>query len=162
VTVGEARRFAIGAMIVLASATLVSCTGVPTDPAEPSSSTKPASAAPGPAPTAAADPELVRGGSADDNRAYFDFVNTASLADGNPGGRPVIDNLVAAGFDKAAMQVTADRTPRGSAVDSLQFSVRIDDDCLIGQADGGGYVSTVAPALESGACLVGRTRAIDW
>jgi len=156
------RRYAISAVIVLASATLVACMNPSDSPPAPTSTVESPSSTSSTEPTPERDPELVPGGSADDNLPYFDFVNSVFLADGNPGGRPIIDNLVAAGFDKAAMQVTADRTPRGSDVDSVQFSVLIGEDCLIGQAGGSGYASTVAPALESGGCLLGKTRAIDW
>src|SRR5690606_22103690 len=98
----------------------------------------------------------------EENQAYFDFVAGAIAADGNPGGRAIVDGLVAAGFDKSAMQLTADRTPLGNAVDSLQFSVEFDTACLIGHIGGGGYTSVVAAPLENGGCLIGSTRAIDW
>ena len=39
-------------------------------------------------------------------------------------GRAYIDALVAAGFDKAAMQVTPDQTTVGNPAESIQFSVR--------------------------------------
>jgi hypothetical protein len=159
---GVIRRYAVSAVIVLASATLVACTNPPVTPPAPTSTAESPSSAPNVEPTAEADPELVPGGTAEDNLPYFDFVNSEVLTSGNPGGRPIIDNLASAGFDRAAMQVTADRTPRGSEVDSVQFSVLIGEDCLIGQADGSGYTSTLAAALESGGCLLGNTRAIDW
>jgi hypothetical protein len=158
---GAIRTLAAVAAVLLASATLVACTGTP-DPAPVASdysTTSPSSSAePKPEP----DPELVPAGDAEENSAYFDFVNSSFLADGNPGGQPIIDNLVSAGFDKTAMQVTPDRTPRGTEVDSLQFSVRMGEGCLVGQVDDSGYTSTVVPALGSGSCLVGNTRAIDW
>lgn len=156
------RRCAVSAVIVLVSATVVACTSPSDSPPEPTSTLAPPSSTPDAGPTPEAEPQLVPAGSAEDNLPYFDLVNSALLGDGSPGGRPIIDSLVAAGFDKTAMQVTADRTPQGSAVDSLQFSVQIGEHCLIGQADGSGYASTVAPALESGGCLLGKTRAIDW
>ncbi len=77
-------------------------------------------------------------------------------------GKSIIDSLVAAGFEKAAMQVTPDATPGGLAVDSIEFSVLAGEDCLIGQVRGADYTSTIAPALSNGACLVGKTRTIDW
>jgi hypothetical protein len=158
---GAIRRCAFGVLVLIASAPLVGCTDSPTDPSPASTSVgETPSSVPDAEPEV--DPELVPEGNADDNLPYFDFVNAAFLADGNPGGRAIIDNLVAAGFDKGAMEVTADRTPLGSDVDSLQFSVLIGDGCLLGQAGAGGYTSSVAPALESGTCLVGKTRAIDW
>jgi len=156
------RRCAAGVLVVLGAATLVACTGpapesLPSEPAavSPSSSASP-EATPEP------DPVLQPEGSAEDNLPYFDFVNSKLLEGGNPGGRAVIDNLVSAGFDKSAMEVTVDRTPLGSNVDSVQFSVRLGDECLIGQAGAGGYTSTVAPTLHTGSCLIGKTRAIDW
>ncbi|HEU4808359.1 MAG TPA: hypothetical protein VFT01_08860 [Homoserinimonas sp.] len=159
---GAIRRCAVGALVVVASATLAACTDAPQQSPEPTQVTQPSSVSPAPEPEPEPDPVLDPDGTAEDNLRYFDFVNAKVLTGGNPGGQAIIDNLVAAGFDKSAMQVTADRTPRGTDVDSLQFSVRIGEECLIGQADGRGYISTLAPALESGSCLVGKTRAIDW
>lgn len=79
-------------------------------------------------------------------------------------GRAYIDALVAAGFDKAAMQVTADRSTIGNAAESIEFSVRLGDECLVGQVGPsiGDPVTTVLPGLSSGGCLIGQTRAIDW
>lgn len=110
------------------------------------------------------DPTLLPGGTALANRGYFDFVNNRLLAvNPNPAGRAIIDNLVAAGFDKAAMQVTADTTAvLNGPADSIEFSVLTSDECLIGQFAGGTYRSLIGPALPDGACLVGKTRPIDW
>ena len=121
------------------------------------------SATPSPMPTAKADPTLDPDGSAEDNLAYFDFVNQSLLA-GNaaPGGRGHIDALVAAGFDKAAMQVTPDTTPTRTTADNIEFSVLFKGECLIGQSGLVGYHSAVVPALGTGSCLVGTTRSIDW
>ncbi|QLD13136.1 hypothetical protein HW566_00515 [Microbacterium oleivorans] len=79
-------------------------------------------------------------------------------------GRAYIDALVAAGFDKGAMQVTADRTSVGDPVDSLQFSVSWQGECLVGQVGPSTPAPTalVLPELDSGGCLVGDTRSIDW
>lgn len=126
-----------------------------------------------PAPTAsataaapsAAPATLIAGGSAEDNLPFFDQTNRATVA-ANPDakGRDLIDALVAAGFDKAAMQVGSDTTSIGRAVDAVEFSVKLGDSCLIGQFGEvvGGYNSTVQPALGNGSCLVGSTRPIDW
>ncbi len=109
------------------------------------------------------DPELLPGGSALANRDYFDFVNERLLERApDAQGKAIIDNLVAAGFEKAAMQVTPDATPGGLAVDSIEFSVLAGEDCLIGQVRSADYTSTIAPMLSNGACLVGKTRVIDW
>lgn len=110
------------------------------------------------------DPTLLPGGTALANLDYFDFVNNRLLAvNGNPAGEAIIDNLVAAGFDKAAMQVTPDKTAvLNGPADSIEFSVRTSDDCLIGQFAGGTYRSLIGPVLSDGGCLVGKTRPIDW
>jgi hypothetical protein len=79
-------------------------------------------------------------------------------------GRAYIDALVAAGFDKAAMQVTSDASTVGNAAESIQFSVLWKDECLLGQVGPatGEPVTIVARSLAGGACLVGNTRPIDW
>ncbi|TYL50699.1 DUF6993 domain-containing protein [Agromyces mariniharenae] len=116
-----------------------------------------------PAPTAPAtlSPQL----SAAENLAFFDAVNLDVIsANGQAGGRDFIDALAAAGFDRAQMQVTADRTTVDLAADSVQFAVLFQGECLVGQYGpaSGGYHSAVRPALGSGGCLVGETRPIDW
>jgi hypothetical protein len=111
------------------------------------------SATPGP-------PTLDNKGSAQDNLAYFDRVNHAVLAS-NPSavGADFINALVAAGFNKADMQLTADKTSVGLPAGSIQFSVRFHGACLVGQngAGAGGYYSEVTPLLSTGNCLIGDT-----
>ncbi|MDR6970317.1 DUF6993 domain-containing protein [Leifsonia shinshuensis] len=161
--------FAVSAVVFAASAAvalgLAGCAGAPAPSASPAAST--AVAVPSPAPTASAPAAiaLVPGGTAEQNLPYFDQVNHATLAaNPNAQGRDFIDALVAAGFQKSDMQVTVDTTTIGLKANSIQFSVRMGDTCLIGQngADAGGYWSEVVPVLSTGTCLVGQTRAIDW
>lgn len=143
-----------GSLIGCVSATPVPATTAPTASSTPSATSTPAG-----------EPALVPGGTAEQNLPFFDKVNRATLA-ANPAakGRDFIDALVAAGFDKSAMQLTVDTTTIGLAANSVQFSVRLDGGCLIGQngADAGGYNSMTAPPLATGGCLIGQTRAIDW
>jgi hypothetical protein len=122
-----------------------------------------------PRPTASASssatpvPELDPTGDAADNLAFFDSVNRALLATTpQPNGRQIVDNLVAAGFAKADMEITPDVTIGKEAAESIQFSVRIGDSCLIGQTGGAGYNAVAAPLLGTGKCLIGTTRTIDW
>ena len=118
---------------------------------------------PRPSASAALESALQPGGSASANLPFFDSVNEKFLAnESTPGGRAIIDNLVAAGFDRAAMQVTPDETAIGGEVDSVQFSVRLGAECLIGQASASGYTATVGPVVSGTSCLLGVTRAIDW
>ncbi len=116
-----------------------------------------------PAPTG---PVLVPDGTAEDNLPLFAAV-TAQVWGGadKVHGRAYIDALVAAGFDKADMQVTDDESTVGRAAESIQFSVRWgNDQCLIGQVgpSTGTPVTAVMPQLAEGRCLVGNTRPIDW
>lgn len=118
-----------------------------------------------PSQTPSATPTALDPNSTEARKISFDETNVATIAaanGGNPGGRAFIDALVAAGFDKTAMELTPDETAIGLAADNIQFSVRLDEDCLVGQYGNVGYQSSVLPVLGTGACLVGTTRAIDW
>lgn len=115
--------------------------------------------------TSAPEPSFDAAAPADEARIFFDTVNTATLAsNADATGRDFVDALSAAGFDRATMELTADETTIGNAADSIQFSVRWGESCLIGQNGPavGGYHSTVAPVLGTGRCLIGSTRPIDW
>ncbi|NEN06595.1 hypothetical protein G3T36_12025 [Diaminobutyricibacter tongyongensis] len=159
------RVLAGAAGLLVAVTGLAACMSPPPPPpkSSPVSSSAPSSSASTtPSPSALAlDPT----GTAADNKAFFDDVNRAVLAR-NPAavGRDFIDALVAAGFHKADMQLTVDTTTIGLKANSIQFSVRFNGGCLIGQnGDGsGGYQSAVTPVLATGNCLVGDTRPIDW
>ncbi|SFN53408.1 DUF6993 domain-containing protein [Mycetocola miduiensis] len=156
-TTGTAIRLfpaAVGLAVVLTGCTAPA----ESDPVRPGSSSS-ATTAPTSAPTF--DPNA----SAEEAMAVFDTVNTVTLAtDADANGRAFIDGLAEAGFDKATMELTADETTIGNAADSIQFSVRWGESCLIGQNGSavGGYHSTLAPVLGSGRCLIGSTRPIDW
>ena len=156
---------------VAAALLLSGCTGgspaatTSTGPQTASSHTTGSAAPTPPTSTASAAPELVPGGTAKQNLAFFDTVNRATIA-AKPGaqGRDFIDALVAAGFSKPDMQLTPDMTTIGLKAASIQFSVRFGDTCLIGQFGeaAGGYFSLTSPALATGGCLIGQTRPIDW
>ncbi|MGR0219342.1 DUF6993 domain-containing protein [Agromyces sp. ZXT2-6] len=167
------RRNARAIIAGLACATALLLTGCATADPAPSATptaTVEADSAPRPVPTTIAPPENVDlvlrpELSAAENLAFFDSVNRAVIAaDPSAGGRAFIDALVAAGFDRAGMQVTADTTTLGEPADSIQFAVGLGPDCLVGQygAKSDGYQSAVRPALGTGGCLIGDTRPIDW
>jgi hypothetical protein len=109
---------------------------------------------------------LLPDGTADDNLPLFTAVADAVWASDQRGaGRAYIDALIAAGFDREAMQVTQDTSTVGNPAESLQFAVRWGDtECLIGQVgpSTGQVVTAVMPQLAEGRCLVGTTRSIDW
>jgi hypothetical protein len=164
------RRLATLAAAVVLSAMLTACS--PASPAAPpsgpSAEASPTTGTPAPAAPGTADPTapaLVPGGSADDNLAVFSTVTAAVWAGADRlSGRAYIDALVQAGFDKSAMQVTHDRSTVGNPAESIQFSVRWGEECLMGQVGPatGEPVTAVMPVLQEGSCLIGRTRDIDW
>jgi len=145
------------------SLALAGCTSTPhkSTPTHTATPTATATATP----TATPDPILRPKLSAQQNLPYFDFINQKTLAaDPSPVGRTFIDGLVAAGFTKADMSVTPDKTTINLTPGSIQFSVLFNGSCLIGQygPDGVGYHSEVSDVLSTGKCLIGNTRTIDW
>lgn len=156
------RRILVVACVLVLGFSLVGCAST-APPPSPKPSASVTSAAPSSAATPAPVASYRSDGTAQANKAWFDAVNTKLFAaNGSANGRAIIDSLVAAGFEKAAMQVTPDKTSINGGVDSILFSVEIGDSCLLGQHGGGGYSSAVEPVLKSGLCLIGKTRAIDW
>lgn len=161
----SASRLAIAAFAATALAGVLTACAPAAPPEQPTGSDASASAGPSsePAPTG---PEYIADGSAEDNLPLFSAV-TAQVwsSEGRSSGRSYIDALIAAGFDRAAMQVTQDVTTVGNPAESLQFSVRWGTtQCLVGQVgpSTGEPVTVVMPQLAEGRCLVGATRAIDW
>jgi hypothetical protein len=147
-----------GGLIAVAvlALSLTGCVDAP-EPTPTPTTTSTAGAGPEP------DPEIDLEGSASDNRPFFNMVNRALIEEGGKlNGRAFIDNLIAAGYPKEALEVTNDRTAINIAADNIQFSVRLNGTCLIGQYGNVGYHSTTATLLNSGTCLVGNTRPIDW
>lgn len=97
-------------------------------------------------------------------RSFADVVNAVWGTGDRMSGRAYVDALVAAGFDKTQMQLTPDETSIGGPVDSIQFSVRLGEDCLVGQVGEviGNPVVAILPGLATGGCLIGDTRPITW
>ena len=153
-----------GALAVLAVlAAVIGLTGCGSPQAVTPTVSKAPVASSTPTPSQPAAPKLIPDGTAEENLPYFDSVNNALFAAGpQANGRTIIDSLVAAGFDKSAMQVTPDTTPTRNNTDSVQFAVQLGGECLIGQFGGGEYTSVAGSALATGGCLVGTTRPIDW
>lgn len=146
------------AAAALAALVLTGCVDAPAPTPTPTATPSSSAAPPQPA-----EPQLDLEGTAADNLDYFDLVNARLVdAGGALDGRAFIDNLVAAGFPKTDMEVTNDVTAINLAADNIQFAVRINGGCLIGQYGNVGYHSTAAPLLATGRCLVGQTRLIDW
>jgi hypothetical protein len=122
----------------------------------------PTPVSPSPGATGPVEPQIDLAGTAAQNQAYFDLVNSATVQAGGRDGRSFIDALVAAGYSKESMEVTRDRTSINAQADNYQFSVQLNGTCLIGQYGTAGYASFAGPVLADGHCLVGDTRPIDW
>lgn len=109
---------------------------------------------------------LLPDGTAEENLPVFtQVVEQVWGTERRAEGRAYIDALVAAGFDRDAMQVTSDRSTVGNPAESIQFSVRWgEESCLVGQVgpSTSAAVTMVLPQLAEGRCLVGATRPIDW
>nr|WP_184752831.1 hypothetical protein [Microbacterium thalassium] len=124
----------------------------------------PSPAAPTPTPTSdptAFDPDA----DLEQNLAVFgSVIDDVWAGDRRGEGRAYVDALVAAGFVKSTMELTADATTVGNAAESIQIAVLWQQQCLIGQVGPatGEPVAVAAPALAEGRCLVGDTRPIDW
>lgn len=156
-------------LILVAAVALTGCS--PEEPSNESPSAAPPSASsagdpsatsPEPAPAPAV---LVPDGTAADNLPLFtEVVEQVWAGPDQVAGRAYVDALVAAGYDRSAMQVTPDTTTIGNPAESIEFSVRWGEECLVGQVGPsiGSPVTTVLPGLSSGGCLIGQTRAIDW
>ncbi len=77
-------------------------------------------------------------------------------------GKAIIDHLASLGFAKDHMEVTPDKTAVGLDADNIEFSVKINKTCLVGQTGIVHFHAFAAPLLASNTCLIGKTRAIDW
>lgn len=128
-----------------------------------SSSTSQANATQTPEPA----PTFVPGGTAADNEKFFNYVLRQAIRDGMEiNGVNVVNTVVNAGFEKAALQVSYDSSRTGLAADNIFISVHIADQCLIGQVVTAEKTVTtdVQPAIgpDKSVCLIGETRPIDW
>lgn len=154
------RTARVAPAVLTAVLVLVMAGCAPSEPVEPVPSV---STVPSPEPSAA--PALVADGSATDNLPYFtSIVGAVWATDARDQGRAYVDALTAASFDRGAMQVTNDRSTVDNAAESIQFSVRWGDECLVGQVGPatGDPFTTVLPVLPGDVCLIGQTRPIDW
>lgn len=148
-------------------AALVACTSSSGPSQSPASSTGTDVSTPAAPPASGSQADVLQ--PAADAQANLPFFTaTAALVYNSAeqtSGRAYIDALVAAGFEKAAMQVTRDTTTVGDAAESIQFSVLWSaGQCMIGQVGPatGALVTGVFAAAGEGRCLLGDTRSIDW
>ncbi|PPG62770.1 hypothetical protein C5C69_04285 [Rathayibacter sp. AY1C7] len=148
------------ARIALVLGGLAVCLSGCTSPSAPDAVVS-SSAAEAPAPAESAAPvAFVPGGTTEQNLPVFEqTLRAAAEPDPEVSGSSVVDALVAAGFSRESMQLTADETSVGLDADSVQVSVKLGESCLIGQygPKSGGVRAVIAAPIATGACLVGRT-----
>ena len=72
-----------------------------------------------------------------------------------PTSEQMVAALTKAGFKKSAVEVSADITPTGLAVDAIEAAAPVDGDCIVGQVRDGKVAISVLPVLDSGKCFVG-------
>jgi hypothetical protein len=152
------------ARIALALGGLAVCLAGCTSPSAPDPVVS-SSAAEAPAPVESTAPvAFVPGGTTEQNLPVFEqTLRAAAEPDPEVSGSSVVDALVAAGFSRESMQLTADETSVGLDADSVQVSVKLGESCLIGQygPKSGGVRAVIAAPIATGACLVGRTVPIE-
>lgn len=112
-------------------------------------------------------PELVAGGTAEENLPFFtEVLRGYAAGEGVVKGEPVSRAFIDAGFDKSLMQVSFDASKTGLPADNIFVSVRFGADCLIGQlvAEDRSFVAKNEPALgpNKDICLIGKTNPITW
>lgn len=154
------RYFLATVTVGLSLALLAACTAQAAQKPESTS----ASAKPTPSEAA---PQLIAGGSAGENEKYFNYTLREAIRGGMAiNGVNVVNTVVTAGFEKAAMQVSYDESRTGLTADNIFVSVRVNDQCLIGQVVTSDKTVTTAvePAVgpDKSICLIGETRPIDW
>ncbi|MEB4616600.1 DUF6993 domain-containing protein [Leucobacter sp. M11] len=148
------QRFLGSALVLGLALTLTACVPPPAERPKPTKD------------PAAPDPVLVAGGSAEENLPFFEFTLDRVGENDDITGQFTVNTLVDAGFDKAAMQVSFDETKTNLKADNIFVSVRVGQECLLGQVvtETGEVAATVEPVVgpEANLCLIGKTRAIDW
>ncbi|EMY35244.1 hypothetical protein D477_005131 [Arthrobacter crystallopoietes BAB-32] len=67
----------------------------------------------------------------------------------------MVKAMTDAGLPENAVEVSADITPTGLAVDAIEAAAPVEDSCIIGQVRDGEVAISVLPVLDSGKCFVG-------
>lgn len=91
------------------------------------------------------------------NADLFNRTAAAVAASANPVGADFTNALAAVGFDKSAMQITADRTTINAVAPAIVFAVKVHEKCLLGQYTPSNheYDHQVVSPISTGSCLIG-------
>lgn len=109
-------------------------------------------------------PEFFPEGTAVENKPLFDWVlGHAALLETKDPGKKMAKALIAEGFSAKSMQLTPSKSGTGKPADSVIISLQIGKSCLMGQRmKDKSYSSSIESALNSGGCLIGKTREVKW
>lgn len=145
------------------SATLITGCSQAAPTAEPTETSENTSIEPSSSPA----PKFISRGTAQQNEEYFRYVLRKAIREGaQVNGVEMVNALSAAGFDRTLMQVSFDETQTSLRADNIFVSVRVNDQCLIGQivTSDKSVTADVQPAIgpDKTVCLIGQTRPIDW
>ncbi len=148
---------AIAVPAMLASAVLTGCSaGVGASATPTPAATPPIAPGTEVVPTAA--PVLRPGGTAEQNKLYWDATIATYWGQFGLGStQTMVDLMYGAGFDASILELTYDATAIGLAVDSIEVSARFGDECLIADVRADRYNTAIMPVLGTGKCLVGET-----
>lgn len=154
----------LAAFALLASLVLAGCSSSPlpgppdsaqpetvaseSQPSEPGPSDSEPSPDETPSEGAAADPEL-------------DALRGALQGQSPADPEALVAAVVAAGFERSAIERTRELDSLGAPVTFLEIAVKVDDGCLIGQVGDGDPMAIRAEALGGGRCLVGDVLGVD-
>lgn len=73
-----------------------------------------------------------------------------------PNESQMLEAMIDAGFAESEIEVSADMTPTGLAVDAIEAAAPVDEQCIIGQVREGEVAMSVLPVLPGGNCFVGN------
>jgi len=126
----------------------------------------PAASTPDPTPTIApgvdsiptAAPTFHPGGTAEQNKQYWDATIARYVSLVGMGTNDTLrSHLQNAGFDLSTVEMTPDTTIAGYGYSSIEVSARFGDECLLADVRNGSSATSIAPVLGTGRCLVGTT-----
>lgn len=152
---------AAAAAAALVGAALAGCTTGPGTPSPTPTPSAPETIAPGNEVLPTAAPQLRPGGSADQNKMYWDAAILDYWDRFRLGStQTMVDQLRNWGFDPAATEITYDSTAIGLGVESIEVAVRFGEECLLADVRGDRYNTVILPVLGTGKCLVGETHPV--
>ena len=152
----------LAALALLAALAVAGCssaplTGMP-DPGQSATGTPPADAPATPA-SAAGDGPADEASAAQD--AELDAFRAALQGQSPRDPEALVAAVVAAGFERSAIERTREVDSLGAPVTFLEIAVRVDDGCLVGQVGDGEPLALRADALGGERCLVGDVVGLD-